>query len=200
MLGGDFMSLKGTETAKNLLASFAGESQARNRYTYYASTAKKQGYLQIAEIFLETAEQEKEHAKRFFKFLAAELHDEAIEITAAYPVALSQETLDNLKSAAAGEHEEWTDLYPKFAETARKEGFIDVAQAYENISKVENFHERRYKKLAKNIENNQVYEKPETVLWKCSNCGFIYEGTKAPAKCPACLHDQMYFRLLDQNY
>ncbi|MEQ8198552.1 MAG: rubrerythrin, partial [Clostridiaceae bacterium] len=154
----------------------------------------------IAEIFLETAEQEKEHAKRFFKFLAAELHDEAIEITAAYPVALSQETLDNLKSAAAGEHEEWTDLYPKFAETARKEGFIDVAQAYENISKVENFHERRYKKLAKNIENNQVYEKPETVLWKCSNCGFIYEGTKAPAKCPACLHDQMYFRLLDQNY
>ena len=194
------MSLKGTETAKNLLASFAGESQARNRYTYYASVAKKQGYLQIAEIFLETAEQEKEHAKRFFKFLAAEYKDEAIEITASYPVSLSTETVDNLKSAAAGEHEEWTDLYPKFAEIARKEGFQDVALAYDNISKVENFHEKRYKKLVESIEKEQVFEKDEAVLWKCSNCGFIYEGKKAPLKCPACLHDQKYFRILEENY
>ncbi|MDD7792881.1 MULTISPECIES: rubrerythrin [unclassified Clostridium] len=194
------MSLKGTETAKNLLASFAGESQARNRYTYYASVAKKQGYLQIAEIFLETAEQEKEHAKRFFKFLAEDYKDEAIEITASYPVSLSTETVDNLKSAAAGENEEWTDLYPKFAEIARKEGFQDVALAYDNISKVENFHEKRYRKLVESIEKGQVFEKDEAVLWKCSNCGFIYEGKKAPLKCPACLHDQKYFRILEENY
>ncbi|MBL4932488.1 rubrerythrin [Clostridium paridis] len=194
------MSLKGTETAKNLLASFAGESQARNRYTYYASVAKKQGYLQIAEIFLETAEQEKEHAKRFFKFLAEDYKDEAIEITASYPVSLSTETVDNLKSAAAGENEEWTDLYPKFAEIARKEGFQDVALAYDNISKVENFHEKRYRKLVESIEKGQVFEKDESVLWKCSNCGFIYEGKKAPLKCPACLHDQKYFRILEENY
>lgn len=193
-------SLRGTETAKNLLASFAGESQARTRYTYYSSVAKKQGYLQVAEIFLETAEQEKEHAKRFYKFLKEEFKDEAIEITASYPVALSDETMDNLKYAAEGENEEWTELYPQAAETARKEGFPQIAAAFENIAKVESFHEKRYKKLLENIETNKVFERDEVVIWKCGNCGFLFEGTKAPEKCPACLHDQKYFRLLDENY
>ncbi len=194
------MSLRGTKTAENLLKSFAGESQARTRYTFYASVAKKEGYVQISNIFMETAEQEKEHAKRFFKFLKDEFADEAIEITASYPVALHEETLKNLKAAAAGEHEEWSQDYPEFARIAREEGFPEIAAAYEQISKVEERHERRYKKLAENIENASVFKKDEVVLWKCNNCGFIYEGTEAPLKCPACLHPQGYFEVFKETY
>lgn len=194
------MSLRGTKTAENLLKSFAGESQARTRYTFYASVAKKEGYVQISNIFMETAEQEKEHAKRFFKFLKDEFADEAIEITASYPVALHEETLKNLKAAAAGEHEEWSQDYPEFARIAREEGFPEIAAAYEQIAKVEERHERRYKKLAENIENASVFKKEEVVLWKCNNCGFIYEGTEAPLKCPACLHPQGYFEVFKETY
>ncbi len=193
-------SLRGTKTAENLLKSFAGESQARNRYTYYASVAKKQGFLQIAEIFIETAEQEKEHAKRFFKFLKEDYKDEAIEITAKYPVSLHDNTADNLKAAAAGENEEWTDLYPEFAKVAREEGFPEVAVAYDMISKVEKEHEERYLKLLANVNNGQVFKKDEKVLWKCRNCGFILEAFEAPEKCPACLHPKEYFEVAARNY
>ncbi len=193
-------SLKGTKTAENLLKSFAGESQARTRYTYYASVAKKQGYLQIAEIFLETAEQEKEHAKRFFKFLKEDYQGEAIEITASYPVALYDETVDNLKAAAMGENEEWTEMYPEFAKVAREEGFPEIAVAYDMISKVEYEHEKRYLKLMENIVKGEVFKKEEKVLWKCRNCGFIAEAKEAPAKCPACLHPQSYFEVAGRNY
>lgn len=193
-------SLKGTRTAENLLKAFAGESQARNRYTYYSSVAKKQGYNQIAAIFMETAEQEKEHAKRFFKFLKADLNGEGIEITATYPVALSDDTKFNLKHAAAGENEEWTELYPKFARVAKEEGFPEVAAAFEMISIVEKFHENRYSKLLSNIENNKVFKKDTAVVWKCGNCGFIYEGVEAPELCPACVHPQSYFEVLVENY
>lgn len=193
-------SLKGTRTAENLLKAFAGESQARNRYTYYSSVAKKQGYNQIAAIFMETAEQEKEHAKRFFKFLKADLNGEGIEITATYPVALSDDTKFNLKHAAAGENEEWTELYPEFARVAKEEGFPEVAAAFEMISIVEKFHESRYSKLLSNIENNKVFKKDSSVVWKCGNCGFIYEGVEAPELCPACVHPQSYFEVLVENY
>lgn len=193
-------SLKGTRTAENLLKAFAGESQARNRYTYYSSVAKKQGYNQIAAIFMETAEQEKEHAKRFFKFLKADLNGEGIEITATYPVALSDDTKFNLKHAAAGENEEWTELYPEFARVAKEEGFPEVAAAFEMISIVEKFHENRYSKLLSNIENNKVFKKDTAVVWKCGNCGFIYEGVEAPELCPACVHPQSYFEVLVENY
>lgn len=193
-------SLKGTRTAENLLKSFAGESQARNRYTYYASVAKKEGYLQISKIFLETADQEKEHAKRFFKFLKADYNNDVIEITAKYPVALHETTAENLKAAAMGENEEWVDLYPEFAKVAREEGFPEVAAAYEMIAKVEKEHEARYLKLLSNVENGRVFEKDEPVLWKCTNCGYIHEGTSAPAKCPACLHSQEYFEVSSENY
>lgn len=193
-------SLKGTRTAENLLKAFAGESQARNRYTYYSSVAKKQGYNQIAAIFMETAEQEKEHAKRFFKFLKADLNGEGIEITATYPVALSDDTKFNLKHAAAGENEEWTELYPEFAKVAKEEGFPEVAAAFEMISIVEKFHENRYSKLLSNIENNKVFKKDTAVVWKCGNCGFIYEGVEAPELCPACVHPQSYFEVLVENY
>lgn len=193
-------SLKGTRTAENLLKAFAGESQARNRYTYYSSVAKKQGYNQIAAIFMETAEQEKEHAKRFFKFLKADLNGEGIEITATYPVALSDDTKFNLKHAAAGENEEWTELYPEFAKVAKEEGFPEVASAFEMISIVEKFHENRYSKLLSNIENNKVFKKDTAVVWKCGNCGFIYEGVEAPELCPACVHPQSYFEVLVENY
>jgi len=193
-------SLKGTRTAENLLKAFAGESQARNRYTYYSSVAKKQGYNQIAAIFMETAEQEKEHAKRFFKFLKADLNGEGIEITATYPVALSDDTKFNLKHAAAGENEEWTELYPEFARVAKEEGFPEVAAAFEMISIVEKFHENRYSKLLSNIENNKVFKKDSSVVWKCGNCGFIYEGVEAPELCPACVHPQSYFEVLVENY
>lgn len=193
-------SLRGTKTAENLLKAFAGESQARNRYTYYSSIAKKQGYVQISHIFIETAEQEKEHAKRFYKFLKDEFKGEAIEITAAYPVALSEETADNLRAAAAGENEEWTTLYKEFGEIAVKEGFPQIAGAFEMISEVEKQHEKRYLKLLENIETNSVFAKDQVELWKCDNCGYIYEGKIAPKVCPACLHPQEYFEIFKENY
>ncbi|AKN31336.1 rubrerythrin [Clostridium carboxidivorans P7] len=194
-------SLKGTKTAENLLKSFAGESQARNRYTYYASIAKKEGYVQMGEIFTETADNEKEHAKRFFKFLAdSNLNGEAVVINdAGYPVFLG-DTKGNLLAAAAGENEEWTTLYPHFANVAEDEGFSDIAFVYRNIAEVEKRHEARYRKLAKNIEDGIVFEKNKTVLWKCSNCGYIHEGTSAPEFCPACAHPKAYFEMFTENY
>lgn len=193
-------SLKGTKTAENLMISFAGESQARTRYTYYATIAKEQGYVQIANIFLETAEQEKEHAKRFYKFLKDDFKDEAIEITASYPVSFHEDTLLNLKAAAAGENEEWTKLYPKFAKVAKEEGFGAIAFIFEKISEVEKRHEIRYSKLAKNIEEGLVFKKDKSVLWKCLNCGYIYEGEEAPIRCPACAHPQGYFEIFVETY
>lgn len=193
-------SLKGTKTAENLMKAFAGESQARNRYTFYASVAKKEGYVQISKIFEETAAQEKEHAKRFYKFLKDDLANEAIEITASFPVALHGTTVENLKAAAAGENEEWTDLYPEFAKVAREEGFAAVAAAFDNIAKVEKWHEARYNKLAENIETSLVFKKEGNVMWQCQNCGFIYEGVEAPNVCPACVHPQGYFKVFAQDY
>lgn len=193
-------SLKGTKTAENLMKAFAGESQARNRYTFYASVAKKEGYVQISKIFEETAAQEKEHAKRFYKFLKDNLANEAIEITASFPVALHGTTVENLKAAAAGENEEWTDLYPEFEKVAREEGFSAVAAAFDNIAKVEKWHEARYNKLAENIETSLVFKKEEDVMWQCQNCGFIYEGVEAPNVCPACVHPQGYFKVFAQDY
>lgn len=188
--------IKGTETEKNLLKAFAGESQARNRYTYYASVARKEGYRQIEALFLETAENEREHAKRFFKFLEGG----DTEITATYPAGVIGTTLENLKAAAAGEKEEWAELYPAFAETAKKEGFDEVAQAFIMIAKVEKEHEKRYLKLAENIEKGVVYRKDESVRWKCRNCGYVHEGPKAPAMCPACIHPQEHFEMLGVIY
>jgi len=189
-------SLKGTQTEKNLLASFAGESQARNRYTYFASVARKEGYRQIEAIFIETAENEREHAKRFFKFLEGGV----VEITASYPAGKIGTTLENLKAAAAGENEEWTVLYPEAAETAEKEGFSDIALAFKNIAQVEVAHEARYIKLARNIEEGSVFKKDSTVRWKCRNCGFIHEGPEAPEKCPACVHPQAHFEVFCETY
>ncbi|MBM7685844.1 rubrerythrin [Defluviitalea raffinosedens] len=194
-------SLKGTRTAENLLKSFAGESQARNRYTYYASVAKKEGYVQIANIFTETADNEKEHAKRFFKFLSAdpELNGTALQITADYPIALGN-TLENLKAAASGENEEWSDLYPAFADIAAEEGFSEIAAVYRKIADAEKRHETRFNKLAANLENGTVFKKDEVVLWKCNNCGYIHEGTEAPKLCPACAHPQSYFEVFVETY
>lgn len=189
--------LKGTKTEKNLLKAFAGESQARNRYTYFASVAKKEGYNQIAAIFEETAENEKEHAKRFFKFLES---GEGVEITAMYPAGKIGTTLENLIAAADGENEEWTILYQDFAKDAKEEGFPEVAAAFTMIAKVEKEHEDRYRKLAANIENGQVFKKGEAVRWKCDNCGYVHEGAEAPQKCPACLHPQSYFEIKESNY
>lgn len=192
-------SLKGTRTAENLLKAFAGESQARNRYTYYASVAKKEGYVQISNIFLETAENEKEHAKRFFKFLVESLNGEMVDINASYPVALG-DTKANLIAAANGENEEWTDLYPTFAQIAEEEGFTAVSVAFMKIAEVEKHHEARYRELCDNIENNQVFKKDTVVQWKCNNCGYIHEGDSAPDSCPACLHPQAYFELFVKTY
>ncbi|MFU0799329.1 MAG: rubrerythrin family protein [Xylanivirga thermophila] len=195
-------SLKGTQTAENLLKAFAGESQARNRYTYYASIADKEGYKQIRNIFLETADNEKEHAKRFFKFLREGFADElptTIKITADYPVAMGN-TLENLKAAAAGENEEWSELYPHFADVAEKEGFSDVAACFRMIAKAETNHETRYNKLISNVENNKVFEKDEEVEWICLNCGYIHKGKKAPEVCPACLHPQSFFQVFKETY
>ncbi|WP_026886601.1 rubrerythrin [Clostridium beijerinckii] len=193
-------SLKGSKTAVNLMKSFAGESQARTRYTYYSSIAKKEGFVQIANIFLETAEQEKEHAKRFYKFLKDDYVDEQIEIQASFPVSFHESTFKNLLAAASGENEEWTDLYPSFAKTAEEEGYPEIAAVYRKISEVEARHEARYKKLAKNIEDGTVFKKDEVTLWKCGNCGFIYEGKEAPVACPACAHPQAYFEVFVENY
>ena len=194
-------NLKGTKTAENLLKSFAGESQARNRYTYYASVAKKEGYVQIQNIFTETAGNEKEHAEKFFKFLAnSELNGEAVVIKdAGYPIFLG-DTKGNLLAAAAGENEEWTTLYPHFADVAEEEGFSDIANAYRKISEVEKRHENRYRKLAKNVEDGTVFIKSENTLWKCNNCGFIFDGISAPKVCPACDHPKAYFELFIENY
>ncbi len=189
-------SLKGTKTEKNLLTAFAGESQARNRYTYFASQAKKEGYVQMARIFEETANQEKEHAKRLFKFLEGG----EVEIQASFPAGVIGTTLENLKAAAAGEHYEYSEMYPGFAKVAREEGFDGIAQVFESIAVAEKQHEKRYKDLAANIENDRVFKREETVVWRCLNCGYLHEGTEAPEVCPACAHPQAYFELLGENW
>ena len=189
-------SIKGTETEKNLLKAFAGESQARNRYTYFASVAKKEGFVQISHIFEETANQEKEHAKRFFK----QLEGGTPEIIACYPAGVIGTTLENLKAAAGGEHEEWTDLYPAFAAKAKEEGFPAVATLFEMVSIAEKQHEKQYLALMKNIENGTVFKKGEKVVWRCRNCGFIHEGDTAPEICAACAHPQAHFELLAENW
>ncbi len=195
------MNLKGTKTAENLMKAFAGESQARNRYTYWASAADKEGYKQIRNIFIETADNEKEHAKRFYKFLLAGLGElpAFVEITAEFPVAQGS-TLDNLKAAASGEYEEWADLYPEFAKIAEEEGFVDIAQVFLNIASAEKRHEARFKKLAANIENGKVFKKNETIEWKCGNCGYVHEGDEAPEKCPACDHPRDHFEVFKETY
>ena len=190
------MSIKGTETEKNLLKAFAGESQARGRYTYFAKQAKKEGYEQIAALFLETAEQEMQHAKRFFSFLEGG----EVEITATYPAGKVGLTTENLKAAAMGENEEYTELYPEFARIAAEEGFKEVAAAFKTIAKVEQMHETRYLKLLKNIKEGRVFEKEEKTEWYCRKCGYVHEGTKAPKNCPACQHPQAYFEEKSENY
>lgn len=189
-------SIKGTQTEKNLLTSFAGESQARMRYTYFASAAKKEGYEQISAIFLETAEQEKEHAKRMFKWLEGGI----VEITASYPAGVIGNTLENLKAAAAGENEEWTADYPKFADVAEAEGFPEIAAMYRNIAIAEKGHEERYLAFVKNIEDGKVFAKDEETVWQCRNCGYIFVGKEAPQVCPACLHPQAYFEVKKENW
>jgi rubrerythrin len=189
-------SMKGSETEKNLLAAFAGESQARNRYTYFASAARKEGYEQIANIFAETAENEKEHAKVFF----THLQGGEVVITAGYPAGVVGKTKENLEAAAAGEKMEWTTIYVDFANVAKKEGFSDVARSFAQIAKVEKFHEGRYRKLVENVTKKAVFTKSKAVKWHCGNCGYIYEGTKAPKICPACNHPQAHYEVLAENY
>lgn len=189
-------NLKGSKTEKNLLASFAGESQARNRYTFFASQARKDGYMQIADIFEETANQEKEHAKRFFKFLEGG----AIEITASFPAGVIGTTLENLKAAAAGEHHEWSSMYPGFAKVAREEGFEAIAKVWEAVSVAEKQHDKRYSELAANIEAGKVFKREGKTVWRCRNCGYLHEGPEAPGACPACAHPQDYFELLGENW
>ena len=188
--------LKGAKTEKNLLTAFAGESQARNRYTYFASQAKKEGYEQIAFIFEETANQEKEHAKRLFKFLEGG----EVEISASFPAGRIGTTLENLKAAAAGENHEHTQMYPSFAKVAREEGFDAIAAVFEAIAVAEKQHEKRYNDLAANIEAGRVFKRDEEVVWRCRNCGYLHVGTEAPESCPACAHPQAYFELLGENY
>jgi len=189
-------SLTGTKTEQNLLKAFAGESQARMRYDYFAKQAKKEGLEQIASIFEETALNEKEHAKRFFKFLEGNM----VEITATYPAGKIGTTLENLKASADGENEEWTELYPEFAKVAEEEGFREVAKAFKLIAKVEKAHEERYRTLYTNLEEGKVFKRGERVTWKCRKCGFIHEGTVAPRLCPACQHAQAYFEIKESNY
>lgn len=189
-------SIKGSQTEKNLLASFAGESQARTRYTYFASAAKKEGYEQISALFLETAENEKEHAKVFFKFLEGG----ALEITAMYPAGVIGTTAENLKAAADGENEEHVKLYPSAADVAEKEGFKEVATAYRMIAGVEVQHEARYRKLLENIKKGQVFKKEQKVRWKCRNCGHVHEGNEAPEICPTCKHPRAFFEIKETNY
>lgn len=189
-------SVKGTETEKNLLASFAGESQARNRYTYFASIAKKAGFEQIAAIFAETADNEKEHAKRFFKFLEGG----ELEIQASYPAGIIGDTAENLLAAAEGENLEWSRLYKEAEETARKEGFEEIAVQFKEIAEVEKEHEKRYRRLLKNVRDKKVFKRDTAVKWKCRNCGYIHEGDEAPNECPACRHPQSYYELFCENY
>lgn len=191
--------LKGSKTEKNLLKSFAGESQARMRYNYFASAAKKEGYEQISAIFTETADNEKEHAKVFFKYLE-ESKGEPVEITAEYPAGKIGTTKENLLSAANGEEEEHSKLYPEFEKVAREEGFEEIAVSFHEIAEVEEQHEKRYRKLLKNIEKGEVFKKSESVKWKCRNCGYVHEGDEAPKLCPACKHPQSYYELLCENY
>ncbi|QGY39992.1 rubrerythrin family protein [Pseudodesulfovibrio cashew] len=190
------MSLKGTQTEKNIMIAFAGESQARNRYTYFASAAKKEGYVQISKIFEETAGHEKEHAKRLFKFLEGG----DAEVMASYPAGVIGTTLENLKAAAAGENEEYSHMYPEFAKIAREEGFPEIAAVMENIAVAEKYHEERYLSLAKNITDDRVFVKDAEIVWRCQNCGFNHKGTTAPVKCPACDHPQAHFEIKDTNW
>ena len=189
-------TLKGTRTEKNLLTAFADESQARNRYTYFASKAKKEGFEQISQIFEETANQEKEHAKRFFKFLEGG----EVEIQAAFPAGVIASTAENLRAAAAGEHYEWESMYPEFAKVAREEGFEEIADVLEAIAVAEKQHERRYLGLLKNVEAGTVFKKSQKVVWRCRNCGYLHEGEKAPKECPACAHPRAHFELLAENW
>lgn len=190
------MSIKGTKTEQNLLKSFAGESQARSRYTFFASVAKKEGYEQIAGVFMETAEQEKEHAKKFFKYLEGGM----VEITASYPAGVIATTAENLAAAAAGENEEWAELYPEFAKIADEEGFPQIANTFRQIAKVEAEHEARYRTLLERVEAGKVFEREEEIEWQCRNCGFVIKSKKAPMKCPACEHPQAYFEPKKNNY
>ncbi len=190
------MSIKGTKTEQNLLKAFAGESQAKNRYTFFAKEAKKEGYEQIAAIFMETAIQEEQHAKQFFRYLEGGM----VEITAMYPAGIIGTTQENLKAAAEGENEEWTDLYPEFARIAEEEGFPKVAATFKNVAKVEKMHEDRYLKLLKNIEENKVFEREEGTTWYCRNCGYVHVGKSALEKCPACQHPKAYFEIQAKNY
>ena len=190
------MQLKDSKTEKNLMTAFAGESQARNRYTFFASKARKEGFVQISAIFEETADQEREHAKRLFKFMSG---GEA-EIAAAFPFGVIGETVDNLKGAAAGENHEWTTMYPEFAGIAREEGFDEIASAMDAIAVAEKQHEKRYLALAKNIEEGKVFKKDDAVVWRCRNCGYLHEGRQALQQCPACAHPQGHFELLGENW
>lgn len=190
------MSLRGTRTEKNILAAFAGESQARNRYTYFASAAKNEGFVQIAAVFEETANQEKEHAKRLFKLLEGG----EVEITAAFPAGTVGTTLENLIASAGGENHEQTSMYPEFAKIAREEGLQEIACIFDAIAVAERFHEKRFLALAKNIEKGQVFKKDKPVTWRCRNCGYIYEGEAAPNKCPACAHAQAHFEIAEENW
>ncbi|MDP2942274.1 MAG: rubrerythrin family protein [Candidatus Omnitrophota bacterium] len=189
-------SVKGTRTEKNLLAAFAGEAQARNRYTYFASAARKEGYEQIANIFTETAENEKEHAKMFFKHLEGG----DVEITASYPAGMIKDTKSNLEAAAAGENLEWTTLYSDFGRIAKDEGFPEIGRSFDQIAKVEKFHEARYRKLINNIADKEVFKKTAPVKWHCINCGYVFEGAEAPKECPACNHPQAFFEVLAENF
>jgi rubrerythrin len=188
-------SLKGTRTEKNLLTAFAGESQARNRYTFFASAARTEGYEQIANVFTETAGNEKEHAEVFFKYLEGG----DVEITAAYPAGIIGDTKANLEAAADGEKMEWSEIYADFEKVAREEGFTEIATSFKEIAEVEEFHEKRYRKLAQNVAGGEVFKKKATVKWHCTNCGYIHEGTEAPKVCPACKHPQSYYELLAEN-
>lgn len=189
-------ALKGSQTEKNIVAAFAGESQARNRYSYFASQAKKEGYVQISAIFEETANQEKEHAKRLFKLLEGG----EVEISGAFPAGIVDTTVSNLKASAAGENHEFTEMYPGFAKIAREEGFNDIADIFEAIAVAEKQHEKRYLALAANIEAGRVFKKEEKVVWRCRNCGYLHEAEGAPEECPACVHPQAHFELLEENY
>jgi len=189
-------SIKGSQTEENLLIAFAGESQARNRYTFFASKAKKEGLIQISDIFLETANQEKEHAERFFKYLEGG----ELEISAAFPAGTIGTTFDNLIAAAEGEEYEWSVMYPAFAQTAREEGFDEIAQTFESIIIAEKQHDRRYKALAENIKAGRVFKRNGMVTWRCRNCGYLHEALEAPELCPACNHPQAYFELLGENW
>jgi rubrerythrin len=193
------MQLRGSDTEKNLLKAFAGESQARNRYTYFSSVARKEGYEQISAIFIETADNEKEHAKVFFNHLKNS-EGRALEINARYPAGKIGTTKENLLAAANGEKEEWSDIYKGFEKTARKEGFKDIAESFKQIAEVEEKHEKRYRKLLKNIIEHKVFKKEKVVMWKCRNCGYIHIGKEAPKKCPACKHPQAFYEIFEETY